>query len=453
MRFDNEGDAITYIFRSMRERLQGVNRGPDEISRDIGPTRQLLTMENLLGTYREYVVVTGSKGKGSTAAITARILQHLGHKVGLLTSPHMVNWRERIRLNGRMIPESDFCRILSDLAPAIDTVEAGLVGERYFSPQGLFLAIALRWWDEQGALCAVCEVGRGGRFDDVSLVPNEVSLFTPILLEHMQQLGPTLERIAWHKAGIIKPGGYACSVPQATEVLNILQAEAEAQDAEFVWIMQGDMGEYLGATANGLRMRLGRYGELNLSLHGRYQVANATLAVQGAGKLHAKLPGVAHGSLDYVAAVRAALADVRWPGRLAQLDTRPALYVDGATTVIAARSLLESLEGRLTRPLVTIVATPIDRDYPGVYGVFAQASDALILTENNVSQNVRFPAADVALAEARRHHADVTYTPALRDALDAARAKAGPDGTVLIGAALPVVAEALQLYGQTFEEI
>ncbi len=135
------------------------------------------------------------------------------------------------------------------------------------------------------------EVGRGGRFDDIAVVRNQLSLFTPIMLEHPRQLGPTLQRIAWHKAGIIKAHSYAYSVPQPTEVLEVLQAEADALDAEFAWIAPRDMGEYLGKTERGIRMQLGRYGELELSLHGRYQVENATLAVQGAGNMHGRLAG------------------------------------------------------------------------------------------------------------------------------------------------------------------
>ncbi|MCA9908744.1 MAG: hypothetical protein KC519_08855, partial [Anaerolineae bacterium] len=320
MRFENEADAMTYIFSSMRRRVDATTRAPDDISRNVMPTRRLITMANLLAHPREYVVVTGSKGKGSTSAITAKLLQHLGHTVGLLTSPHMVDWYERIRVNGRMIPAQDFYRILSDLSPYIDEIEASLTGTQYFSPQGIFLAIALRWWDEQHVNVAVCEVGRGGRFDDVAVVPNELSLFTPIMLEHAHQLGPTLERIAWHKAGIIKPGGYAYSVPQAPEVLDVLQAEAAAQDTEFAWIAPMDMGEYVGSTPDGILMRLGRYGEMKLSFLGQHQVENATLAVQGAGNVHGRLAGVAHQSQEYIDAIRAGLADVRWPGRLQRID-------------------------------------------------------------------------------------------------------------------------------------
>src|SRR5262249_25445674 len=160
---------------------------------------------------------------GSTTVITAKLLQHLGHTVGMITSPHLASWRERIRINGRAIPEADLIRILDDLAPEIDAIEATLSENQYFSPQGIFLAIALRWWAENNVSAAVLKAGGGGRFAASAVVPTRLSLFTPIMLEHTAQLGPTLERIAWHKSGIIKPHSYAYSVPQATEVLEVLQ--------------------------------------------------------------------------------------------------------------------------------------------------------------------------------------------------------------------------------------
>jgi dihydrofolate synthase/folylpolyglutamate synthase len=452
MRFKDEGEAITYIFRSMRK-LGDAPRLPDDISRDTAPTRDLLHEEALLEKPREYAIITGSKGKGSTAAILSKLLQHLGHRVGMISSPHMVEWRERIRANGQMIPEADFLRILSDLAPAIDRIEDGLSEDRYFSPQGIFLAIALRWWDEIGIDVAVCEVGRGGRYDDISLVPNKLSLFTPIMLEHVYQLGPFIEHIAWHKAGIIKPGGYAYSVPQSPAVLEVLQTEAEAQNSEFAWIAQNDLGQYIETTPDGIRMSLGRYGEVTLSLFGRYQIENASLAVQGAGNIHGRLGGIPHGAPEYVAAIRAGLADVVWPGRLHKLADAPQIVIDGATTTVAAQAMLDSLRGVITHPLVIIVATPHDRDYPGVYRIFGRAADHLIVTENSFSPNVKFPPQDVAMAEAGTVKPDAEYAPDLTAALALARAHAGTGGTILVGAALPVIAEALQQWGLRYERI
>jgi dihydrofolate synthase/folylpolyglutamate synthase len=147
------------------------------------------------------------------------------------------------------------------------------------------------------------------------------------------------------------------------------------------------------------------------------------------------------------------LGDVVWPGRLHKLAHNPQVVVDGATTVVAAQAMLDSLRGAITPPLVVIVATPIDRDYPAVFRVFGSAADHLIVTENNVSPNVKFPPPEVALDAARKVKPDAQYASDLPAALALARAQAGTDGTILIGAALPVVAEALQIWGLRYERI
>lgn len=450
--FQNETDAVTYIFRSLRK-LRGQPRGPDELTRDISPTVRLAQAADLFAHSREYAVVTGSKGKGSTTAITAKLLQSLGHTVGMITSPHLVSYRERIRVNGRAIPEADLCRILGELSPEIDAIEATLREQQYFSPQGIFLAIALRWFDEQGVNVAVLEVGRGGRFDDISVVPNHVSMFTPIMLEHTQQLGRSLARIAWHKAGIIKPMGYAYSVPQPTEVLTVLQAEADAVNAEFFWIAPLDMGEYRGMTPRGIRMALGRYGEMELALMGKYQVANATLAVQGAGSLHGRLPGIPHGSPEYVAAIRHGLETVVWPGRCQLLQESPRVYVDGAINAESARSLVESLQGRVTEPAAAIVCVPDDKDYDGVYREIGLAVDSLILTETERNITLHFPDRDTALQLAQRYNPDSVFAPTLEAAVAEAKARVGSAGTILIVGTQSIVADAIQMWGLSYEQI
>jgi dihydrofolate synthase/folylpolyglutamate synthase len=451
-RFTNEADAVTYIFRSLRK-LRDVPRGPDDLTRDTSPTIRLINVAQLLTTPREYAVVTGSKGKGSTTLMTAKILQQLGHTVGMISSPHLVTYRERIRVNGRAIPEADLTRILTDLAPTIDAIEEGLGEHQYFSPQGIFLAIALRWFNEQDVNAAVLEVGRGGRYDDIAVVPNRLSLFTPILLEHARQLGPTIERIAWHKAGIIKPHSYAYSVPQPTAVLDILQAEADSRDAEFAWIMPSDMGQYAGTTADGIRMTLGRYGEIDLPMLGRYQVDNATLAVQGAGNMHGRLPGISHGSPDYVAAVKAGLAQAVWPGRVQKLQSDPEVYVDGAIHADSARAFVRSLEGRLRDPVVSIVGVPDDKDYAGVFEALGPISRALVVTETARNISLHFLSPETAVAAARSHNADVRFAPDLNAAFETARPLVGTQGTILIAGTLSLVADAIGRYGLSYEVI
>lgn len=452
MRFKDEGEAITYIFRSMRK-LRGQPRGLDENTRDIGPTRRLLHAHNLLTTPREYAVVTGSKGKGSTTVITAKLLQHLGHTVGTITSPHMVSWRERVRINGRAIPEADFLRILDEIAPTVDEIEETLLDNHYFSPQGIFLAVALKWFDEQNVKAAVLEVGRGGRFDDIAVVPNKLSMFTPIMLEHPDYLGPTVERIAWHKAGIIKPYSYAYSTPQPPAVLDILQRESDAVGTEFNWIAPADMGHYVETTDKGIRMELGRYGIVTLSLLGRYQIPNATLAVIGAGNMHARLDGIPHSSRDYVERIRAGLVDVVWPGRCQLLQTHPNVYVDGAINAESATSLVESLMDRLTKPTVSILCVPDDKDYRGVYATLGLVSDSIILTETERNPSLHFLPENEVVAVAQAYNPNVSYFKGLSEAVEKAKAKAGETGTILIVGTQSIVAEALGLWDVRLEVI
>ncbi|MCB9452316.1 MAG: hypothetical protein H6672_12825 [Anaerolineaceae bacterium] len=452
MRFTTEEQAITYIFRSLRK-LRGVDRGLDEHSRNTTPTRRLLLARDLFDEPREYAVVTGSKGKGSTTVITAKLLQHLGHRVGLMTSPHLVSWRERIRADGRMIPEPDFLRILSGLAPEIDLIEEGLTEQQYFSPQGIFLAIALQWFDEQAITAAVLEVGRGGRFDDIALAPNKLSLFTPIMLEHADYLGPTLERIAWHKAGIIKPYGYAYSVPQAPEVLDVLRTEAETQNTEFNWIAPTDLAEYIGPSENGIRLKLNRYGEVTLTLRGRYQAMNASLAVIAAGNMHGRLAGIPHGSPEYVARIRAGLADVTWPGRCQKLQENPIVYIDGAINAESAASFLESVKDDCSGAIVGIVAVPGDKDYTGVYAEMSKGCHSLILTETTRNPILHFPDATLAVSLANQYSPNVRHTPSLADALELAKQQAGTDGTILIAGTQSIVADAAALWGDQYEII
>jgi dihydrofolate synthase/folylpolyglutamate synthase len=236
-------------------------------------------------------------------------------------------------------------------------------------------------------------------------------------------------------------------------VLEVLQAEADAQDAEFAWIAPMDMGEYIGKTEIGVRMRLGRYGDLDIALRGRYQIENATLAIQGAGNMHARLPGIPHASPEYVEAIRAGLADVKWPGRLQKLQDSPDVYLDGAINAASARSMVQSLEGDLHGNVIGIVAVPEDKDYDGVYKEIGLVSDALIITETERNIILHFPPAGTAGDAAKRYNDDVTHVPTLAAAVDEAKRRAGTDGTILIAGTQSILADAIQLWGYSYEVI
>ena len=449
---DSMDAAIHYIFKT-RRRLDVAPRGLDEYTRDVTLTRSLLQRAQLLDVNREYVVVTGSRGKGSVTTIMAKLLSTLGHRVGTITSPHLVHWNERIRVDGRMIATRDFLRILQELQPTIDSITAGLGDAQYLSPQGIFLAIALRYFNQAGVDIAVLEVGRGGRFDDIAVVPNKLAVFAPIMLEHTTLLGATLERIAWHKAGIIKPGGATVSLPQPADVLDALEKEATAQGSRFTGLSTADLASWVADRPDGQLIRLHPYGELSLPLLGRYQVENASLAIRAVEILTEMLAGDKYDALSYSDAIRRGLAEVRWLGRVQKLDEAPAIFVDGAITVASAESFVESVERGLTEPVVSIVGIPRDRDYTGVYKVMAAVSQALIITETDINPNTRFPAPEDALAAAQGLIGDCHHAEDLSGALAIAREKAARSGTILLAVSLMLVGECMLIWNVDTTEI
>ncbi|MCY4063138.1 MAG: Mur ligase family protein [Chloroflexi bacterium] len=442
---DSMDAAIHTIFKT-RRRLDGAPRGLDEYTRDVSWTRKLLERADLFDEKRAYAVVTGSRGKGSVTTIMAKLLESLGHRVGALTSPHLVHWNERIRVDGRMIPTSDFLRILRELQPMLDSVTEELSASQYLSPQGIFLAIALRHFNEMNANVAVLEVGRGGRFDDVAVAPNRLAVFAPIMREHSALLGEGLERIAWHKAGIIKRGCDVVTLPQDPAAMSALKAEADVMRANLTCLQEADLAKLLADRPAGQLIHLPPYGQLFIPLLGRYQLENATLAIRAVERFQRRLGGAMPESVEFMEAIQSGLKRVKWLGRAQKLDDTPATFVDGAITVASAQSFVESLQDRLSEPVISIVGTPADRDFPGVYRQMADVSQALIITETDINPNTRFPAQADAVAAARECCADVSYRKALPGALALARAKAGESGTILLAVSLMLVGECMLIW-------
>lgn len=443
--FDSMDAAVRYIFRT-RRRLDAAPRGLDEDTRDISLTRRLLTYAELPAAAREYAVVTGSRGKGSVTSMMAKLLQALGYTAGMMTSPHLVHWNERIRINGRMIPSGDFLRHLSALRPMIDAIGAELDDRQYLSPQGIFLAIALRWFDENQVDVAALEVGRGGRFDDVSAVTNQLAVFAPIMLEHTSLLGDALERIAWHKAGIIPRGGAAVSLPQASAVMDVLQQEADQQAASLICLDKSNMARWVADRRGGQLIQLEPYGELFLPLLGRYQIENASLAIRAVEMLQTRLSPDRPLSETYIRAIHAGLARIKWPGRVQKLQDGPAVYVDGAITVRSAESFVASVKPHLVQPVTAIVGIPRDRDYAGVYAVMAKVSQALVITQTDINPNTRFPSPAAVRKAARGLDIDLHHATDLTQALRIAGGITGADGAILLAVSLMLAGECMLIW-------
>ncbi len=280
------------------------------------------------------VHIAGTKGKGSTTAMAASVLREAGYKVGAYLSPYVYDVRERIQINGEMIPRQDFARWVSRIAPHVAALE-----ETEHGPTTEFelkTAIGLCWLAEQNVDWAVLEVGLGGRLDATNVVAHPaVTVITNIGLDHTEILGDTLGLIAGEKAGIVKPGvPCVTGVPVGGEAWEVIARVCRERSAPLLAltppVTEGD-GFTLTTpkrTLSGLRLRLG----------GAFQEWNAAAAVSALDAIDpALLPPISDD------AARRGLEGAWLPGRLQAVSARPGVVVDVAHNEVSAQALADAL--------------------------------------------------------------------------------------------------------------
>ena len=282
------------------------------------------------------VHVAGTKGKGSTAAMTAAILQQAGASVGLYTSPHVLSVRERIIVDGLWIPEHRLTAHVNRMHPYL---RDSLKTREKYTPTffEIFTAAALLDFVAQRVDYAVLEVGLGGRLDATNVVSPLVCAITPVSFDHTDKLGDTLAQIAGEKAGILKRRVPAVVAPQQPEALEAIRRRARALDAPLRLV-----GRDVALTCQGEGFEVAtarrRYPGLRVALLGSHQRTNAAAAVALAEQALA-----ATGRPLSPEPVRRALASLRWRARIETVATRPTVVVDGAHNVASARVLVATL--------------------------------------------------------------------------------------------------------------
>lgn len=381
------------------------------------------------------VHVAGTKGKGSTAAFIASILTSAGLRTGLYTSPHLVSFRERIRLDGTLIGEDALARFATkvrDLLP-------GMEGDQptFFE---VYTALAFLYFQEEKADCAVYETGLGGRLDATNIIDPLVSVITPISYDHMDILGRTLGAIAGEKAGIIKEGGVCVVAPQEGEALEVIEAACKernarcillGRDVRFKEVVGGESGEVFSVSSPG-----GEYPNLETGLLGSHQVVNAATAIAAVEALR---PG---GIIVPPDAIREGVKRARWPGRLEIAGHDPLLVLDGAQNRASAAALAAAVQKIFDyRRLVLVLGISKDKDIAGILDELIPLADTVVLTRSNVPGRALEP---LRLAEAVRQkgHAAPIVTTAVAEALRRSRTLASPDDLILVTGSLFVVGEA-----------
>lgn len=400
--------------------------------------------DHLGNPHRNYrtIHVAGTNGKGSVSHLLAAVLQRAGYKVGLYTSPHLVDFRERIRVNGQMIPKGR----------VIDFVERH---RSFFEPLHpsffeLTSSLAFDHFREERVDFAVIEVGLGGRLDSTNIITPILSVITNISLDHTQFLGDTVERIAYEKAGIIKPGVPALlGEPDAAgSVLAVIRQKAMAEKAPFHTAEDAGLDAIKGSFAHDesgcMLLRAEPYGELTDELTGEAQVHNAR-TVLAALRLLGGMPGITIPAEAVREGFRRVTELTGLMGRWQTLHEHPRVIGDtghnpGGWEYLGAR--LERISRESGGQLYMIVGMVGDKDVDSVLSRMPKQARYLF-TQASVS---RAMPVETFAAKARARGLEGESFGSVREAVETALARAGVADTLFIGGSTFVVADALPLF-------
>lgn len=334
-------EAIDWLFGTQ---MFGIKLGLE------GPARLLREFLAFPEHGVRVIHVAGTNGKGSTCAMMDRVARSSGLRTGLFTSPHLIDYRERIQVSGVMIPESEVARGLTELREICERLDPH---PTFFE---ITLALGMRWFRLQGCELIILETGMGGRLDATTAVPADVCVITPIGMDHTQWLGETLGAIAGEKAGILVEGKPAVSGPQADEARVVLEREANVRRAPLDFIEEPLRGYPIG-------------------LCGEHQALNAALALAA---LHRA--GV---SLRYET-VADGLSKVEWPGRFERFEgvkgAAGPVILDGAHNPHAARVLLKTWREEFgDRKAALVFSAVCSKDIAGILEFLSEIAGSIHL--------------------------------------------------------------------------
>lgn len=330
------------------------------------------------------VVVTGSKGKGSVANMISRILQ-TNYTVGLMTSPHITDFRERFRVNDTMISEADFCRLMAEIQPEILDIASDLAESVCISPMGIQSDLALTYFTEKHTDFNVFECGKGAKYDDVNNIRHDYAVINQIFLEHTRELGDTLAAIAEDKSHVIT-GEQKCVyfAEQELEVLEVLVRRAEAMQVPYKIYSRDFQAKNIRYTCSGMLFDVvigdNIYPDLQIPLLGEHQAKNCALALAVCVDIMADL--YRESTTFSMPVVRKNLSLLHWPGRMEVLHSDPFVLLDACINSASCENVKDVLRHLGISNCTVIVGIPEDKDYAGVVRSMNDMAARIILTKS-----------------------------------------------------------------------
>lgn len=418
-------DAIAYI--NDKEKF-GSRLGLSSISK----------LMELLGNPQNdlnIIHVAGTNGKGSTSSYIASCIKTAGYKVGLYTSPYLERFNERIQINGIDIPDESLGEITFMVKEAADKmVKEGMEHPTTFE---LVTAVGFLYFKKEKVDYLVLEVGLGGRFDSTNVIKKSLaSVITSIDFDHISQLGNTLAKIAYQKAGIIKENGIVISYEQEKEVADVIEEVAESNKAE-LYISKNKNIEIIKESDSGnvfdYRLKEEYLPSVKTSLIGEYQVYNASLAITTLLVLREK-GFIKISNQD----IYNGILDTKWKGRLEVLKRDPIFLIDGAHNIQGINHLAKALELFTYERLILGIGILKDKDVDHMIERLIPMADIVVATEVKIPRKLE---AEELASKIREYNENVYIEKDIKEAIDKAFSLANKEDLILFGGSLYLIGE------------
>ncbi|MBE0682030.1 MAG: bifunctional folylpolyglutamate synthase/dihydrofolate synthase [Anaerolineales bacterium] len=384
---------------------------------DFNLDRMFALMESLGNPQKKYPIihVAGTKGKGSSSALCAAALGAAGYTIGLYTSPHLLDYTERIQINGEPIKHEQLTELVKEIKPHVAKIEKLTTFE-------ITTALAFMAFAKYGVNAAVFEVGLGGRLDATNVVTPKVSVITSLSYDHMAVLGNTLALIAGEKAGIIKDGVPVVSSPQKEEALEVLERVAELKGCEFTLVGKDVKFELVESSLKGQEFHIQGLS-FNVPLLGTHQVENAATAYTAL-----KVSGIPITD----AQIQKGFSQVKWRARFEIARLEPPLIFDSAHNQDSFEKLRETLETYFPgRPVYLIFGASEDKNIPGMFAEMKSKIRKIIITK---ADHPRALEVEKIQGLAEQAGAESEAVVPVKDALARALDLSSKDGSIVLSA-------------------
>ncbi len=380
--------------------------------------------------------IAGTKGKGSIAAFISNILKEAGFTVGLYTSPHLTDGRERIKINNEMIGKDELVFHTGEIRRKLEKENLG------FSPTlfEIYTLLAFNYFRAKKINYGVIEAGLGGRLDATNIVEPLVSVISPISYDHTHILGNSLEKIAIEKSGIIKKGCVSVSAPQQNRALEIIREKCKSLNVELILVGKNisfcEIKHDSEREIFDLKGILGNYEGCVSRLLGRHQIINAACAAGIAESLRRRGIKISDES------IKKGIEETENSGRCEVIAKNPYVILDGAQNRASANALKETIGRNFDyKKLILILGVSKKKDIKGIMEELSFLSDVLILTKANI-ERAEEPRAIARFIKKK----DAILTDSVTEALRRARALASAEDMILVTGSFFVLGEAISSY-------